>query len=502
MARPEAKFNITAIDNSLQTINRINKNINSMLKPVRNVQRGLKELSGASGLANLGRSVRGVGLELTKLGGIATGGLLGGLFIVKNTIIDVAAKFEKYEAVLTSIEGTSTKAKESMDWVSEFAAKTPFELDGVMDAFVKLRTFGLKPLDGTLQALADQTAKLGGDQQKLEGVILAIGQAWTKSKLQGEEALQLIERGVPVWDLLAETMGKSVVEIQDLSRKGELGRDAISKLIKAMGDSSLGASAKQMKTWNGLMANLSDQWTRFIKLIGDGGIFQLLKGELKSILDTVDKMSKDGSLKKWATDISKNLKIVFSDGKAFLSTIARMGKTLSEFAGGPANLAKVAMIGIAAILTGPLLSAIVTLGVALSASPIGLVILGITAAVTAAVAVWSKFGKTLESLGQIAEFAVLDKLKQVSGFVSSIGNSIGSFFATGKSRTDPVRNRGGRSSPLLGPAISAPNQQQRVDVGRGVLEIKIDSSGNPRVKSITPPPALDINVDAGIAFAN
>ncbi|MCW7554954.1 tape measure protein [Endozoicomonas gorgoniicola] len=63
----------------------------------------------------------------------------------------------------------------------------------VADAFTALKNFGLDPMDGTLQAIVDQTSKLGGGMERLNGISLALGQAWAKQKLQGEEILQLVE---------------------------------------------------------------------------------------------------------------------------------------------------------------------------------------------------------------------------------------------------------------------------------------------------------------------
>ena len=60
--------------------------------------------------------------------------------------------------------------------------------------------------------------------------------------LVGEEALQLIERGVPVWDLLAKATGRNVQELQKMSEAGQLGRDVILQLIDAMGRQNAGAT--------------------------------------------------------------------------------------------------------------------------------------------------------------------------------------------------------------------------------------------------------------------
>lgn len=38
-------------------------------------------------------------------------------------------------------------------------------------------------------AMVDTMAASGGGVEQLDGLVLALGQAWTKGKLQGEEAL-------------------------------------------------------------------------------------------------------------------------------------------------------------------------------------------------------------------------------------------------------------------------------------------------------------------------
>jgi tape measure domain-containing protein len=111
----------------------------------------------------------------------------------------------------------------------------------------KLKTFGLEPLDGTLRSLVDQNTAAGGSNEDLEGKILAVGQAWAKQKLQGEEALQLMERGIPVWELLAKATGKNVPELQKLSEAGKLGRNEIRLLLQEIGKANAGAAAEAVQ---------------------------------------------------------------------------------------------------------------------------------------------------------------------------------------------------------------------------------------------------------------
>jgi tape measure domain-containing protein len=139
-------------------------------------------------------------------------------------------------------------------------------------------------------------AMSGKGQEHLDGIITAVGQAWTKQKLQGEEAMQLLERGVPVWDLLSTAMGKTVPELQELATKGKLGRKEIQLLINAMGKRAVGASAKMAKSLDGVTSALSDMWTEFKSRIADSGFYRSVKDQLERTLAVVKQWASDGTM--------------------------------------------------------------------------------------------------------------------------------------------------------------------------------------------------------------
>ena len=87
-----------------------------------------------------------------------------------------AAEFECFESILETVEGSSKKAEQSMGWISNFAAKTPFDLDEVTDAFVKLRAYGMDPRHGLLRTLGDTSAAKG---KPLDQAVEAIADAVT-----------------------------------------------------------------------------------------------------------------------------------------------------------------------------------------------------------------------------------------------------------------------------------------------------------------------------------
>lgn len=256
----------------------------------------------SKGFGGIVKGLGWIGLAIAgaKQLGSAVSGLVG-------PFIEASATFEKYRIMLEGIEGSGAKAKESMSWIENFARQTPMDVDGVTQAFIKMRTLGLNPTDGSLQSLVDMNARMGGSADNLQGMILALGQAWTKGKLQGEEAMQLLERGVPVWDLMSKVTGKSAAELQELSAKGWLGREAIAALIEEMGAMSKGAAQSQMKSFDGMVSNLGDHWDGFKRKVMDSGPFQMIKDKLGGLLSKLDEMAQSGELQQWADKVGQGM---------------------------------------------------------------------------------------------------------------------------------------------------------------------------------------------------
>ena len=131
---------------------------------------------------------------------------------------------------MNSLMGSVEAGEEATAWIKDFAKNTPLQLEEVTDAFALLRSYGLDPMDGSLQAIVDKNEQLGGGMERLTGLSSALGQAWAKQKLQTEEILQLVERGVPVWEMLGNVTGKNTEQLQKLASEGRIGRDVIQAL--------------------------------------------------------------------------------------------------------------------------------------------------------------------------------------------------------------------------------------------------------------------------------
>lgn len=280
----------------------------------------------ASAVKALGDGVDGAG---SKIGAAAhkavawTGAFigLGQLKQVAAAVLETGSSFEQLERRLASILGGTDKAREAFAMLKDLAQQTPFDVQGLTEAYAKLSAFGLKPTREQMLAMADTAATLGGGTEMLEGVTLALGQAWTKGKLQGEEILQLAERGVPAWDLLAQATGKNVQELQKMSEAGQLGRDVILQLIEAMGKKNAGASADLMNSYAGAVQRAQDALQEFFNMIAQSGVLEYLTQQLQGLLVKFDQLKASGELERWAKSIASGFREIAETAQNFFTLL-------------------------------------------------------------------------------------------------------------------------------------------------------------------------------------
>lgn len=294
------------VDLNVQLILRL---VDRATGPARAAMRAIERLGGEGLMRQAERVNRGAHLMAGGLGTVSGAAMRGGAVLagyagtvagLSALLVRPAARFEQLRVQLTNLEGSAAAADKALGWIEAFATRTPLQLEDTVAAYARLKAFGLDPTNGSLQALTDTMAATGGGTEQLDGLVLALGQAWTKQKLQGEEALQMLERGVPVWDLLGQKLGKTAAELQQMASKGQLGRQEITLLIDALAERNKGASEAMSRTWDGTISNILDHWGRFQRMIMGSGVFDYLKTRLREFLALLDRMAQDGRLQEYA----------------------------------------------------------------------------------------------------------------------------------------------------------------------------------------------------------
>ncbi|MCP4352287.1 MAG: hypothetical protein GY795_43065 [Desulfobacterales bacterium] len=353
---------INAVDKATAPLRRINKQLNSMMSGPRKLNNSFKALGQEAGLNKLGKRMDVVGNRAKTLGKrfAVLSGITGYAF--KTQLLDTAAEFERFGAVLETVEGSSEKAKKSMQWVSNFAAETPFEIETVTDSFVKLRSYGLDPTNGLLKTLGDTAAGMG---KPINMAVEAMADAVT-----GENE-RLKEFGIK-----ARKHGNMIV--YEYSHNGDTMRKAADASNRAVIQKTLemiwnekyaGAMKKQMKTWNGMMSNIADQWSRFSRMIMDAGVFDFMKSKLSGVLAKLNAMAKDGSLQTLANEIGVKIvnafKAMWRIGGLIVDLLDKFASILPETTDGMKRLQAVVVL-LGAAITGPFLLSLIMLGTSLA----------------------------------------------------------------------------------------------------------------------------------------
>lgn len=241
---------------------------------------GAKKLAGAIG----------------KFSAVAGAAVATGFGLLGRSVLETNAKFESYLATLETIEGSAEKAKGSFDWILDFAKTTPYEVDELTQAFIKLRSYGLDPMDGSMTTMGNTASAMG---KSLDQVVEAVADAATgefeRLKELGMRAKQAGDEVTFAWSENGKAMSKTV-------KKNSA---EITKFLYEVWDKRFGgAMEKQSKTWNGMMSNIGDTWTAFLRSIGDKGFFDAVKQQLQGVMDVLDQWDKDGTIDKIATSLS------------------------------------------------------------------------------------------------------------------------------------------------------------------------------------------------------
>ncbi|MCD1264547.1 hypothetical protein GR158_12365 [Shinella sp. AETb1-6] len=208
------------------------------------------------------------------------------------SVISTTAKFESFQATLETVEGSAEKARASLDWISDFAKKTPYEVEELTSAFVKLRAYGMDPTNGLMEDLGNASSAMG---KRLIDAVEMIADASTgefeRLKEFGIRASQAGDQVTFSWTENGKTLTKTT------KKTGE----EITKFIQErFGQRFSGAMVRQSKTWNGMISNLSDTWTDFQRRIGEAGFFDAVKGQLGRAINFLNQLDLDGTLDRWA----------------------------------------------------------------------------------------------------------------------------------------------------------------------------------------------------------
>lgn len=244
------------------------------------VANGVKGASGAfSGFASVAKAAAAA---------VASIGIAKAAKDFAGFALSTASAAETTEISFTTMLGSAEAAQQMIAQLSDFAAKTPFELSGLQGATRQLLAYGFQAEEiiPMLTAVGDATSALGTGQAGIESVTRALGQMQTRGKVSAEEMLQLTEAGIPAWEYLAEAIGTDTAgAMQKVTDGAVSASQGIEAITTGMERDFGGMMEAQSKTLTGIMSNLSDAIERPLMTLKDTSGYQALTGALSGLVD-------------------------------------------------------------------------------------------------------------------------------------------------------------------------------------------------------------------------
>ena len=242
---------------SLQVL--IGANTKGLQREIANVQKTIRQKLGGNAIEiseNMIAGVAGLSAALAGLGAVA---------------VRSAAQMEQTEKAFTTLLKSADLAKDFLAELERFAAATPFELPGLLNASKRLLAFGFsaQQVIPILTAIGDSAAALGMGEEGISRLTTAIGQIQAKAKVSAEEMNQINETGIPAWQLLADTIGTTVPQAMDMASKGMIdGATGVQAILTGMNKQFGGMMAEQSQTLNGMMSNIQDSIGQLSTVVG------------------------------------------------------------------------------------------------------------------------------------------------------------------------------------------------------------------------------------------
>lgn len=289
-------------------VKRLEDGIDTLKKKINETKKGLDETGKSGGFFK--NILSGIGGQLA---GIAS---IGAIIGIGKQIFDVTAEFQKFEAVLTNTLGSNSAAERAMLMIQDFAAKTPYGVAELTDAYVKFANRGLKLTNTEMRALGDIAASTGKSFDQLTEAAL--------DAFSGENE-RLKEFGIT-----AQKAGeKTFFTFKGVTTEVKNTSGAIKEYMISLGnvEGVAGSMAAISETLTGKVSNLGDTFDKLFLTLGNqqtgilGGTIELINDLTESIIflvSTTDQLGKERSAEavtKYATEITEQFKSIATEAK-------------------------------------------------------------------------------------------------------------------------------------------------------------------------------------------
>lgn len=180
-------------------------------------------------------------------------------------------QMEKYTTGFTNMLGSAEKAQAVLNQIKQDAARTPLNVDSLVQANQLLISAGVSAGEArsTILALGDAVSATGGGSEVLSRMAANLQQIKNVGKAATIDIKQFAYAGINIYQVLADYTGKSVQEVQSMT----ISYDLLSQALIAASEEGgryYNAMSTQSQTLDGRLETLKDNWSQLLGTLTKG----------------------------------------------------------------------------------------------------------------------------------------------------------------------------------------------------------------------------------------
>ena len=204
-----------------------------------------------------------------------------------------SAEVETQRKSLEVLTGSVGEANKIIRELQAFGSVTPFTSSELIEQSKRLKAFGFETneITDTVKRLSNVAGATGAD---LSGIATAFGQIRAKGKLQQEENLQLLERGVDITTELKKITGLQGEAFEKAQRQGKIGADLVNQALINLtneGGTFFNGATAQADTLAGRFSTLVDSVETLARNVGEK-LGPAIKTILNLAIDAVNQINR------------------------------------------------------------------------------------------------------------------------------------------------------------------------------------------------------------------
>lgn len=419
----------TKQENVLSTARGVMSALDSIESKARRVGASIRQAFSFGNLAGQLSAIPGFSL-LTNPYALISGGLAA--------VSKIGMQAEQTSIAFKTLVGNGEMANKMLADIADFAARTPFDRMGLTAGAQQMLSFGVEAekVTGYLKQLGDIS---GGDAGKLSSLALAFGQVTAAGKLSGLDNLQFINAGFNPLRELAKMTGESFESLQEKMSKGQITAENVAQaiahataeggqfhgLMDALGDSGAGS-------FNTMMGAIQDGAIRVYEQVRPYllDLFAIVSEYAPKVFEAI------GSVVDFVVGTVSFIRDWRDELMLAAWTIGVVTIALKAQAIGHSVLAGVTLV--AKTVTAGWTTVQWLLNAALTANPIGIVVVAIAALVGVVVYCWDKFAgfraflltmwDVIKGFAGIIKDYIINRINELLGAIGSVGKAIAKLF--------------------------------------------------------------------------